>query len=98
MLHAVYDSTASVAGERLVLYVDGERGTVVNPPSVGANQELDFPFAPTITLGDVPSSNNAATAIGGTIYYMAIYDIAMTEDQVADHVTILEQSNDGPRR
>lgn len=95
VLHAVYDSTAASGADRLVLYVGGVPATVEAAPTVGLDEPLSFASTPHIAFGNIPSGNTD-TALGGTVYYMAIYNTAMSAQQVMDHAAILQQSNDGP--
>jgi hypothetical protein len=95
VFHVVLDTSLGTENERLRLYVDGAAATPVMTASVAQNQTQIFAGGPpAVVIGNAQASGGRS--IFGTIYYMAIYSVALSSATVSDHAALLAMSHDGP--
>ena len=88
----VIDTTQNVETERLKLYIDGVR--LLGPDQApDQNFSLDIPFGRSLTLGN---RSGGGASFQGELFYAAIYNVALTDEEVLDNVQALLSSDDGP--
>jgi hypothetical protein len=92
VVHAVFDTTVD-SSDRVRLYIDGSRidPTFVNPP--GEGDTLTVSEDAFLVLGNRPSGS---ATLGGTLFYAAIYDRALTPAEVDHNAAILLDDDDTP--
>jgi hypothetical protein len=94
-IHMVFDSTQAVAEDRLKVYIDGDhQAWTTTDDTIPLDTTLDLQVTdPDVyfCLGNRYSGNRAADLY---INYAAIYDVALTQDQIDDHCLSLPADND----
>lgn len=90
----VLDTTERAAQNRARLYIDGvlTPSTSGDPPSL--NAEISVPNNAWFMLGN---TTDEAHSFAGILYYAAIYNGALTADEVADNAAVLAVDDDTPR-
>ncbi len=92
--HAVVDTRRVIDTERVRLYVDGVERTDSTPNVTPIlNQGIVIPVAPDEFLG-VGNREIGGRTIEGTIYYVAIYETALSATEVANNAARLTASDD----
>ena len=88
----VIDTTEFINFERLRLFVDGVRIFGADG-TISRNDRLAIPSGRTLVLGNRP---NGAASVRGELYYVGIYEEALSNTEVSDNVQALLVSDDGP--
>jgi hypothetical protein len=93
VVHVVLDTEAVDPTERAQLFIDGSLvdPVVEEPPSMGEGITLDIDRH--YVLGN---RQIGGRTFEGTMFYAALYDSALTLDEVADHAAVLAAFDDAP--
>jgi hypothetical protein len=99
VVHVIMD-TELTSSDRVRAFIDGVAvaPTLLNPPSSGHTFGLNGDTA--LSLGNrFPFDGGASEdrAIGGTLYYAAVYAGALSDEQVAHNAAILLANDDTPQ-
>lgn len=92
VVHLIVDTTVAGASSRFRLLVDGAELTPEIAQAVEMDEPLQLPDDAFFALGN----RHQDRAIQGVISYAAVYGIAMDDDTVAEHVSLLFDSDDTP--
>lgn len=92
VVHAVFDTTLGES-ERVRLFIDGELAepVLVTPPA--QDETLFVSMDAFLLLGNRPNND---TSFGGTLYYAAIYDRALSSTEVGNNAGVLLADDDRP--
>lgn len=97
VIHAVVDTSEANSLARARLYVDGAAITDMNVTGtlvpLGQNEPLTVGANDYLTVGNTPDGNRAFV---GRIFYVAIYDVALDDQDIANHTVVLSNSDDEP--
>ena len=91
VVHIVFDSAERDEGERLRAYVDGVRSVRGNSSAIGENATLHLESNAELIIGNRPSGMREPL---GTIFYLAIYNVALDDAEVASNATHLTVEDD----
>lgn len=96
--HVVIDTTRAVAAQRSRFYLDGVEAqpfTVFTMPIIdpALDEGIDLCDPCVLTFGN---NANANRALHGTLYYAAIYNGALTPQEIANNVAVLTVNDDAP--
>jgi hypothetical protein len=95
VIHLVYDTTRANVGERIRLWHDGELAAANDEllTPLEANEALDFSTGRHFVLGNREIGGRAGV---GKIFYAAMYDVALEQNEIDQNVAILSAYDDGP--
>jgi len=92
--HVVIDTTETTANDRVKLYVDG----TIASPTIDANPTLDAAFDLTdntdFFIGN--RGGGGGRSIVGDVYYVALYNVAMSTTNITNNDSVLSASDDTP--
>ena len=94
VLHAVLDTTEPSTADRTKLYVDGEAAVLTSGTQPALNATVDLTPSTTFVIGN--GVGTSTLSIGGTIFYVAYYAGALSEQEVATNIKLLAVSDDSP--
>jgi hypothetical protein len=99
VFHVVYDSDDAVPERRIRLYVDGVDqgyGTLSNGTWPALGEGLDFGSGQLqVQLMNLIERNNS-WPIGGTVFYFAVFETTLTDQEIAGNAAALLTGDDGP--
>ena len=93
VVHAVMDTSAAMATDRVRLYVDGDLLAPTNGSGPGQGEAISLETQDELIVGNTSAQVSSAA---GRVFYAAMYTVALTPDEVADNVAILAVDDDGP--
>ena len=93
VVHAVVNTNATTASGREQVYVAG--GPVINGGGTGPSQGAGLSLQATdhLTIGNVDTGGQS---FQGTVYYVALYDVALSQSEVAQNAAALATDDDHP--
>jgi hypothetical protein len=89
-IHVVVDTTAEAPGDRARLFSNGD--LVAPSPAQAIPQDAMLELDP----GSLFVVGSAVSSVRGSLYYLALYDGALSSERVADHADALASSDDRP--
>jgi hypothetical protein len=93
VLHAVIDTTAAGAGERIQLFINGVAATETGGGQPAQNAVLTLGAGDSLVVGNVDTSNRS---FAGTEFYAALYDVALTPLEITAQAAALAADDDTP--
>jgi hypothetical protein len=93
VVHAVVNTNASSAGQRVQVYVAG--APMINGGGMPPNQGAGLGLAATdhLTVGNI---NTGGRSFKGKLYYAAFYNVALSQAEVVDNAAALAADDDHP--
>lgn len=93
VLHLVVDTTQPIPEVRRRLYVNGALAPSFDADAPAQLSNVNLAMATTLSLGNRTAG---AHSFGGTLYYAALYDAALTEEEIAANAAQLLLDDDLP--
>lgn len=91
VLHAVLDTNRPDEAERLRLFIDGALVDPVGGTPPASGEVIDFELQNRLALGN---RANGGRSFQGTLFYTAIYQSALLEEDIAANVAVLLGTDD----
>lgn len=93
VFHFVVDTSAADQTDRIVAFIDGAPGNRIDGNSPGQGEAFALGSGRTFLIGN---REGGSRSVQGTIYYVALYDRAMSVAEVENNATALEAFDDTP--
>lgn len=93
VLHLVVNSSAGSASERARLYVNGVEVLHSSVPIVQQDSIIFLAGMEYLGIGNEPG---ASRSLQGKVSYVAIYDVDLSSQEIANNAAILQSSDDSP--
>lgn len=91
VVHLVVDASQAALEDRARLFIDGVEQAATVSSGPGAGETITLPGGESLVLGNEP---NSFRSMDGTLFYAAIYDVALDETEITTNAALLLASDD----